>query len=258
MKKTVLILLSALLLNASQSQAQSLMDMAGGLLNEINKNANPGRNNNTNVGGGLGAGLTNVQITDGLKEALVQGVQFAGGTLSQRNGFFGDALVKIVMPPEARKVESALRSFGFSRLADQLILSMNRAAEDAATKAVPIFLDAIRTISIQDGLAILRGGSNAATDFLRQRTTTSLANAFRPVIQQSLGKVDATKYWNDVFSTYNRLPLGQKAVNTDLTGYVTEEALKGLFTKIGQEEMKIRKNPLSQGSDLLRKVFGGR
>jgi len=141
-------------------------------------------------------------------------------------------------------------------LADKLVLSMNRAAEDAVKKAVPIFISTIRTISIQDGLSILRGGKFAATDFLRQRTTASLAQAFRPSIEQSLGKVNATKYWSSAFNTYNRLPLGQKKVNADLTSYVTEQALKGIFTKVAEQESMIRANPMSQGSDLLRKVFG--
>lgn len=257
MKKFILILSAFFLVHTTQVQAQSLLDMAADMiLGGGNNNNSQGGSRNTQ-GNTSGLALNNLDISNGLKEALTIGTRVAGDKLSRQNGFFGDQAVKILMPKEARQVESALRSFGFSKLADQLILSMNRAAEDAVKKAVPIFISAIRTISIQDGLSILRGGQHAATDFLRQRTTASLAQAFRPSIESSLGKVNATKYWNSVFSTYNRLPLGQKSVNADLTSYVTEQALKGIFVKVAEQETKIRVNPLSQGSDLLRRVFGG-
>ncbi len=257
MKKILLILTALFLVQTAQVQAQSLLEMAAGMiLGGGNNNTQNQQGGTRNTKGTTGGALSNFDISKGLKEALTIGTRVAGDKLSRQNGFFGDKAVKILMPKEARQVESALRGFGFNRLADQLILSMNRAAEDAVRKAVPIFLSAIRTISIQDGLAILRGGKFAATDFLRQRTTAALAQAFRPSIEQSLGKVNATKYWRTAFNTYNRLPLGQKKVNADLTSYVTEQALKGIFVKVAEQESKIRSNPLSQGSDLLRRVFG--
>lgn len=160
------------------------------------------------------------------------------------------------MPPEVRQVEQTLRSIGMGSEVDKAILAMNRAAEDAAKKAAPIFVDAIRTITINDGLSILRGGNGAATNYLKGRTTQQLTNAFRPVIENSLNKVNATKYWTQVFTIYNRLPTTRNKVNSDLTGYVTERALSGLFVTVEQEENKIRQNPSARVTDLLRKVFG--
>ncbi len=155
-------------------------------------------------------------------------------------------------------MESTLRSLGFGNQVDQAILSMNRAAEDAAAKAVPIFVNAITSMSIQDGISIVRGGQGAATNFLKNRTTQSLTDAFRPVIQNSLGKVNATRYWTDIFTIYNRLPTVRNKINPDLTAYVTERALNGLFVTIAEEENKIRLDPAARVSDLLRKVFGGK
>jgi len=145
---------------------------------------------------------------------------------------------------------------GMGDKVDQAILSMNRAAEDAATKAVPIFVNAITNMSIQDGMSILKGQNNAATSYLKSKTYTALSAAFMPEIQNSLNKVDATKYWKEIFSTYNRIPFVEK-VNPDLTSYVTGKALDGLFVSIAQEEANIRSNPEARVTDLLKKVFGG-
>lgn len=210
---------------------------------------------NEQTGNG-GSNLTNSEIIAGLKQALEIGSNNAGNQLSALNGYFGNQLIKILMPPEVRQVEQTLRSIGMGGEVDKAILAMNRAAEDAAQKAAPIFVDAIRTITIQDGLSILRGGNGAATNYLKSRTTQQLTNAFRPVIENSLRKVDATKYWTQVFTIYNRLPTTRTKVNPDLAGYVTERALNGLFVTVEQEENKIRQNPSARVTDLLRKVFG--
>lgn len=201
--------------------------------------------------------LSNSEIASGLKEALKVGAQNAGKRLSATDGYFGNSLIKILLPPEAQQVESSLRAIGMGSIVDKAILSMNRAAEDAATKAAPIFINAITSMSIQDGINILSGGNNAATLFLKARTTAALTQAFQPVIQNSLNKVGAPEIWRTVFSTYNNLPLAQNKVNPDLTGYVTERALAGLFTTIADEELKIRTNPAARVNDLLKKVFGG-
>ena len=217
--------------------------------------------NNTNNSGGSGTtlnNLSNTEIVSGLKEALQVGAKNASGRLSVQDGFFGNALIKILLPPEARKVEAALRNIGMGQLVDKTILSMNRAAEDAAGKAVPIFVNAITSMSIQDGVNILRGGNGAATNYLKGATTMALTNAFKPVIQISLNKLNVNTYWNQVFSTYNRLPLTGNKVNPDLTAYVTERALAGLFQTIAEEENKIRTNPGARVSDLLKKVFGAK
>ncbi len=203
-----------------------------------------------------GSGLSNEEIISGLKDALRVGTDSSAKRLSKLNGFFGDAAIKVLMPEEAKKVENTLRSFGLGSVVDKAILSMNRAAEDAANGVGNIFWDAIKGMSITDGLKILRGGDFAATDYLKSVTTAQLTEKFRPVIEASLVKVDATKYWKDMFTTYNRF--STKQVNTDLTAYVTERALAGLFLKISLEEQKIRKDPAAQVTSILKKVFGGK
>lgn len=215
----------------------------------------PGSSSGSGQGSSL-SGLSNGEVVAGLREALNVGAKNASSRLNNVNGFFGNAVIKILMPPEARKVESTLRSIGLGSQVDKAILSMNRAAEDAAGKAAPIFIDAITSMNIQDGINILKGGNGAATAFLRARTTAALTDAFRPVIQNSLNKVNATALWSTVFNTYNRLPIATTKVNPDLTSYVTERALNGLFLTIADEENKIRTNPAARVTSLLQKVFG--
>lgn len=246
-----LLVLFCFIFSTSLTQAQSLND----LLKKGQQIINGGGTTN-NGGNGLGGKLSNGEIVNGLKEALRVGTQNASGKLNKTNGFFGNQLIKILMPPEAKNIESTLRSFGFNKQCDNLVMSLNRAAEDAAGKAVPIFINAITSMNINDGLSILRGGNNAATEFLKRNTTAALSQAFRPVIENSLGKVGATRYWADIFTIYNKLPITRNKVNTDLTGYVTERALNGLFQTVAQEETNIRQNPGARVSDLLRKVFG--
>ena len=197
--------------------------------------------------------LSNEEIIGGLKEALQVGTEKGTAKLSAVDGFFKDAVIKILMPEEAKKTEKTLRNMGLGKQVDNAILSMNRAAEDAAKSAAPIFINAIKGMSFQDALGILRGGDNAATNYLKNKTTISLTEAFRPVIENSLKKVDATKYWNTVFTTYNKL--SAEKVNPDLSAYVTEKALTGIFYQVAQEEQKIRKDPFARTSDLLKKVF---
>lgn len=234
--------------------AQSLGDILNGISGK--KTSGSGSSGNTNSG--IGGNLSNTDIASGLKEALKIGAQNASGKLSATDGFFKNAALKILLPPEARQVESTLRSIGMGSVVDKAILSMNRAAEDAAKQAAPIFINAITSISIQDGLNILRGGNNAATNYLKGKTTAALTSAFKPVIQKSLNKVGAPNLWNSVFSTYNKLPLSKNKVNPDLTGYVTERALSGLFLTIADEEAKIRTNPAAQVTSLLQRVFGNK
>jgi len=202
---------------------------------------------------GKTGGLTNDEVVTGLKEALEVGTNNGTHKLSVVDGFFKDAVIKILMPPEAQKAEKTLRNVGLGKQVDDAILSMNRAAEDAAKSAAPIFINAIKQMSIQDAFGILKGGDFAATNYLKDKTTTSLTEAFRPVIESSLKKVDATKYWNTVFTTYNKF--STEKVNTDLAAYVTEKALAGIFYQVGQEEQKIRKAPAARVTDILKKVF---
>lgn len=206
--------------------------------------------------GGKGGKLTEADISAGLREALQVGAKNATGKVSAMDGFFGNALIKVLMPPEAKKVENTLREVGLGSQVDDAILSMNRAAEDASGKALQIFVNAITSMSIQDAVSILKGSNDAATQYLKAKTTASLTKAFRPVIQASLDKVNATKYWATVFNTYNELPTTFNKVNPDLPAYVTERALNGVFVYIAEEEGKIRKDPAAQVTDLLKKVFG--
>lgn len=198
--------------------------------------------------------LNNEEIVNGLKEALIIGAGNAAQKLSATDGFFKKAAIKVLMPEEAKKAEKRLRSLGMGNLVDDAILSMNRAAEDASKNAAPIFIDAIKQMSVQDAAGILRGGDFAATNYLKQKTTASLTQSFQPVIEASLKKVDATKYWNIVFSAYNKFSFDK--VNPDLAAYVTEKALEGIFYQVGLEEQKIRKDPMARTTDILKKVFG--
>ncbi len=199
-------------------------------------------------------GLTQQQIASGLKEALSVGIQNGTTQLSSVDGFFANAAIKILMPEEVKKVESTLRSVGLGSVVDNAILSMNRAAEDAAKSAKPIFLNAIKQMTITDAVGILKGGDFAATDYFKNKTTSALIQAFSPNIQNSLEKVNATKYWKEVFTVYNRF--SSTPVNTDLTQYVTKRAVDGIFYEVGLEEQKIRKNPAARVTELLKKVFG--
>ncbi len=201
-------------------------------------------------------GLSNDDIVAGLKEALVVGSQKGSNTLSQVDGFFANAALKILLPPEAQKVENTLRRVGLGKQVDDAILSMNRAAEDACKSAAPIFGNAVKQMSFGDALSILKGSDTAATGYLRGKTTTELTNAFRPVIEESLKKVDATKYWNTLITSYNKVNIiGGQKINPDLSAYVTDKALGGIFTQVAIEEKNIRKDPLARTSDILKKVF---
>lgn len=202
---------------------------------------------------GKSGGLSSGEIASGLKEALRVGTDTATTKLSAVNGFFANAAIKILMPPEAQNVQKTLKSVGMGKLVDNAVLSMNRAAEDAAQYAGPIFLNAIKEMTIQDAIGILKGGDFAATDYLKAHTTGALTTTFKPVIEKSLEKTNATKYWRDVFSVYNKF--SSKTVNTDLTGYVTDKSLQGIFYEIGLQEQQIRKDPVARVTDILKKVF---
>lgn len=200
--------------------------------------------------------LSEPEIISGLKEALEKGVEKAGGALSATDGFFANAALKILMPAEAKEVEQKLRGIGLGRQVDQAILSMNRAAEDATKSAAPIFVTAIKKMTLANAVQILKGNDTAATAYLRANTVSQLTEAFRPTIETSLEKVNATKYWNVLMSTYNKI--SAQKINPDLAAYVTEKSLQGIFLQLGEEEKAIRKNPLARTTELLKKVFGSK
>jgi hypothetical protein len=254
MKKYLVILLAAtfFVINADAQGFNKFLKKVAGNDSSLNK----ATDKLLKPGSGTGSKLSNDDIISGLKEALRVGTDSSTKKLSKMDGFFGDAVIKILMPAEAQKAEKALRSVGMGKLVDKAILSMNRAAEDAASGVGDIFWNSIKQMSITDGLQILRGGDFAATDYLKKMTTAELTAKFKPVIESSLTKTDATKYWNDVFSNYNKFSADK--VNPDLTGYVTEKALSGLFHNISLQEQKIRKDPAAQVTGILQKVFGGK
>lgn len=194
------------------------------------------------------------EIAKGLKEALQVGTKRGIEILSKPDGFFGNAAIKILMPPEAAKIEKSLRSLGFNQQVDDAILSMNRAAEDASKEAIPIFTKAIQEMSIEDAYGILKGKDDAATKYLQTKTIDSLTKKFRPSIETSLNKVNATKNWNTIVTQYNKFSF--KKINPDLAAYVTERSLNGIYLQIAAEEAKIRKDPVARSSDLLKKLFG--
>ena len=204
--------------------------------------------------GGVSDGLSTENVASGLKEALVKGTNKGSASAGQTNGYFKNSLIKILFPPEVAKVETRLRSLGMNKLVDDFVLSINRGAEDAAKGAKPIFVNAIKSMTISDAWNILKGEKNAATQYLKRTTSSQLYQKFSPVIQTSLNKVDATKYYYDVINTYNKIPLVDK-VNPDLNDYVTNKAMDGLFTLIEKEELNIRENPIARTTDLLKKVF---
>jgi hypothetical protein len=251
MKKFIFLIIAIVAISAANGQ---------GILRKLNKaiNKDSGSNVLSSIGrnsGSLGKGLSSDEIINGLKEALSVGAENTSKSLGAADGFFKNAAIKILMPPEADKAAKTLRQFGMGSLVDKAILSMNRAAEDAATGISSIFISSIKQMTVTNGLKILQGGDFAATDYLKKTTTAQLTEKMRPVIEASLAKVDATTYWKDVFTTYNKLSFSRQPVNTDLSSYVTEKAMTGIFYSIGQEEQKIRKDPAAQVTDLLKKVF---
>lgn len=194
------------------------------------------------------------EVARGLKEALTQGATKGTGLVSQLDGYFKNPEIKIPFPPEVKLVETKLRALGMGKQVDEFVLSLNRAAEDAAKEAAPIFVGAIQKMTIQDAYQVLKGEPDAATQYLKRTTSPELKTKFTPVVKNSLNKVNATKYYADLVNYYNRIPFVQK-VNPDLSSYATDMAIQGLFVMIAKEEKNIRKDPLARTTDLLKKVF---
>ncbi len=209
----------------------------------------------TGTSSGTSTSPTHSEIKSGLKQALQIGLKEGIQQVSATNGFLKNPLIKVVFPPEAQKIERTLRNIGLGSLCDKVVLSLNRAAEDASKKALPIFMNALKNMSFQDVTGILLGKDTAATHYFRTATTSALTQAFQPVIAKSLDKVDATKYWGTIMNKYNQIPLVQP-VNTNLSAYVTQKAIDGLFKTVAQKEINIRENLSARTTPLLKKVFG--
>jgi len=203
-----------------------------------------------------GTGITEAEAGQGIKEALAQGVTTAVHNLNKTDGFFGNQAYKLLMPPDAVKIVNTLRDLGMGSMVDKAILAINRGAEDAVGYAKPIFVDAIKEMTLTDALNIVRGANNAATTYFKQKTTDKLIAAFSPSVKSSLDKVNATKYYSDVVSTYNNFPTTFKKINPDLPSYVVGKAVDALFDQVAKEEANIRANPLARTTDILKKVFG--
>ncbi len=200
-------------------------------------------------------GLSEKEAADGIREALIRGTGESVKIVSQLDGYLGNVEIRIPFPPQAKEIETKLRAVGLGTQVDNVVTSINRAAEDAAKSAAGVFTEAIRGMSISDALGIVRGGDNAATRYLQNTTTADLTTRFTPVVKASLDRVDATRLWSDVIRQYNQIPFVKKQ-NPDLTSYVTEKAIAGLFVMVAKEEAKIRKDPAARVTELLKKVFG--
>jgi hypothetical protein len=201
-------------------------------------------------------GLSEAEAGQGVKDALSQGVTKAVLNLHRTDGFFGSDLYKVLLPPDARKAETTLRGIGLSGQVDKAILAINRGAEDAVGTAGPIFVDAIKEMSVTDALGIVKGNKDAATEYFRRKTSDNLIAAFTPSVKSSLDRTQATRYYADIANGYNRLPLAFEKVDPDLAAYVVSKAVDALFDEIAREEANIRANPVARTTDILRKVFG--
>jgi hypothetical protein len=200
--------------------------------------------------------ITQTEAAQGIREALDQGVGRGISLLNKEDGFFDNQAYKLFLPQEAQKIENTLRQIGMGSLVDKAILQINRSAEDAVGYARPIFLDAIKGMTIADAINIIKGPKDAATQYFRDKTTEKLVAAFTPVIKGSLDKFSATKYYGDMIKTYNSFPTTLNKLNPDLPSYVVDKAISALFDQVGQEEANIRANPVARTTDILKKVFG--
>lgn len=198
---------------------------------------------------------TTEEVVAGLKQALINGINIGAANASKANGYLGNPAIKIPLPPDIQNIESRLRQVGLGGEVDKFLETLNRGAEEAAKEAAPIFVNAIRSMTIRDAWDILNGSSNEATVYLEKTTYKPLYQKFLPVVQEALKKTKATSYYTDVVNTYNRIP-GVQRINPDLDDYATNQAIDGLFYLIAQEEAKIRMDPAARTTAILKKVFG--
>jgi len=201
--------------------------------------------------------LTEPEAGDGVKGALTQGIEKAVSSLNKTDGFFGSQFYKILLPPEVQKVESKIRAIGLGPQVDKAILQINRGAEDAVGAAKPIFVDAVKQMTVTDALNLIQGGDGSITKYFKDKTSAQLISAFTPVVKTSLDKVEATAYYDDIINGYNKIPFNRNKLNPDLTAYVVGKSVEALFDQVSKEETEIRKNPAKRTTDILKKAFGG-
>ena len=232
----IVYLIPLLLIACSSADLQHTIDLVEGIKNKDKP---------------LSAG----EVSSGLKGALIQGISKGADQASKLDGYYKNAALKIPFPPEVQKVEKKLRGIGLGSQVDRFVRQLNRGAENAASEAKPIFINAIKAMTIQDAFAILRGDQNAATNYLKRTTSAPLKSKFLPIVGRSLDEVSATRYYGDIVTSYNKIPLVKK-VNPDLNDYATNRAIDGLFVLVAREEANIRANPIARTTELLQKVFG--
>ncbi|MBC9931404.1 DUF4197 domain-containing protein [Chitinophaga qingshengii] len=247
LKKTLLVLLGVGCMHASQAQLLDKLKKLG----KSNSTATTTTNTTT-----TGAKVTESEAGSAIKEALLKGVTNGIASLNKTDGFFGNDLYKLLLPPDAVKIGNTLRAVGLGPQVDKAILQINRSAEKAVGYAAPIFVNAIKQMTLTDALNLVKGGNNSATEFFKSKTTDQLKAAFSPVVKKSLDSTSATRFYGDIVNTYNKLPTTFNKVNPDLQDYVTGMAVNALFDQIGKEEAAIRANPAARTTDLLKKVFG--
>ncbi|MGE3849969.1 MAG: DUF4197 domain-containing protein [Gammaproteobacteria bacterium] len=199
--------------------------------------------------------ISNQDAVSGLKAALEKGSGVAVAALGRTDGFFGNPQVKIPLPESIRSAEKIMRSVGMGKYADELILTMNRAAEAAVPEAKALFIDAVKKMSVQDAKGVLTGGNTAGTEYFRRATSEQLRAKFLPIVQNATKKVNLAAKYNQYAEKGARFGLLKKE-DANLDSYVTQKALDGLFFMVAEEEKKIRENPVQAGSNILRKVFG--
>ncbi len=250
MKKIFLLLVLSVALGSYNAQAQWYKS----ILNSVSSSSEEEESSSSAVGSILSS-LSEDKASAGIKEALIKGIEKGVKELSATDGYYGNPLVRIAFPEELQRVESTLRAAGFGSLADKGVQLLNRAAEDAASTATNIFVSSVKGMTIEDAVQIVAGKENAATNYLKKHTTNELTAAFSPIVEESLGKVNAPKYWNNLITKYNSLPLVRNQVEPDLTKYVTEKAIEGMFVKVAEEEKLIREDPAGRTSDILEEVF---
>jgi len=253
MKKLFFTLAAVSMLNA---QSQSLGDMWNKAKEDGAKAVEDVKStvNTTTGGGGIKAPSTE-EIVAGLKEALNQGTNTSTGTVSKVDGYLKNPRLFIPFPPEAEEMKKKLSNLGMKKKVDEFETSLNRAAEEAAKTAAPVFLAAIRNMTVSDGMAILKGADTSATSYLKNATSAELYTQYRPIVKEAINKVKVTEKWNPLVKKYNKIP-GVKKQNPDLDDYVTKKAMYGLFLLVADEEIKIRKDPMTRVNDILKKVFG--
>ena len=236
MKKILIVVTVMLAVLTCTAQNTNVNNIVGGASNLVN------------------SALSKDDVSKGLKEALTVGTNNSVGIATKTDGFFKNPMIKIPFPPESKAMETKLRKMGMTKQVDKFVMTLNRAAETASKDAGPIFVGAIAAMSIGDGMEILKGKEDAATQYLRSKTKADLKTKMLPVVKSAIEKVEVMKYWTPLAGTYNKIPGVQKA-NPDLNDYTTDRTLEGLFKLIAVEEKKIRTDPSARTSDILKKVF---